>query len=137
MKLGLISSTLWGSKATINKEFYFLGNLIFLCLGLTLLTLYNEVDIDEAGLKIRVFIFFWRFVPWEDVIRITITPIVGANNPTQWRFIQVRKLTIFHHIISLSYKTGSNPIVIINKHIRNYDELFEVIERRLSLRPLN
>jgi hypothetical protein len=81
---------------------------------------------------VRVHVFMWVFVPWEDVLGLTVTPIPGGNDPRLWQFIRVRTLTIFHTLASICYLTGRNPIIIVNKHMRGYDELMATISEHVS-----
>jgi hypothetical protein len=97
-------------------------------------TLYTEVVASDEGMKVRVLIFKWMFVPWEDVLGITITPLPGGNDPNLWRFVQVRKLTLFHRVAGLAYYTGLYPVLIINKHIEDYEELIRIIEEHIAQR---
>jgi len=83
-------------------------------------------------MRVRVFIFKWVFIPWEDVLGITVTPIPGGNDPNLWRFIRVRRLTLFHRLSSICYCTGIKPVLIINKHIENYEELIRTIEEHVA-----
>lgn len=103
-----------------------------LIIGCTLLTLYTEVIVTEAGMKVRVFIFKWVFIPWEDVLGITVTPIPGGNDPNLWCFIRVRRLTFFHRLASICYLTGLQPVLIIGKQIEGYEELMQIIEAHVA-----
>lgn len=103
-------------------------------IGGTLLTLYTEVIVTDDGMKVRVFIFKWVFIPWEDVLGVTVPPIPGGNDPSLWRFIRVRKLTLFHRLSSICYCTGIKPVLIVNKHIEGYEELIRTIEEHVEQR---
>lgn len=111
---------------------YLGGAWIPIFLGCTLLTLYTEVVVTEEGMKVRVFIFKWVFIPWEDVLDITVTPIPGCNDPNLWRFVRVRRLTFFHRLASICYLTGLKPVLIINKHMEGYEELIRTIEEHVA-----
>lgn len=105
-----------------------------LIIGCTLLTFYTEVIVAEAGMKVRVLIFKWVFIPWEDVLAITVTPIPGGNDPNLWRFIRVKRLTLFHRLLSICYLTGLQPVLIIGKQMEGYEELIQIIEEHVAKR---
>ena len=130
--LGMLPESWWGNRPIGDYVGLLLGSLIFLVIGGTLLTLYTEVIVTEDGLKVRVLVFKWVFIPWAEVLGITVTPLPGANSPSLWRFIQVKRLTIFHRLTSSCYLTGLNPVIIINKNLRGYEELVQVIEKHLE-----
>jgi len=103
-----------------------------LVIGCTLLTLYTEVIVGKEGMKVRVFIFKWIFIPWQDVLDVTVPPIPGGNDPNLWRFIRVRRLTFFHRLVSICYLTGLKPVLIIGKQIEGYEELIQTIEEHVA-----
>lgn len=83
-------------------------------------------------MRVRVFLFFWTLVPWKDVLGITVTPIPGYSDPSRMRFVQVRRLTLFHRILSISCLTGIHPVLFINNYIGDYEGLVEVIEEHIE-----
>lgn len=103
-----------------------------LLLGGILLSLYTEVITSAKGMKVRVFVFAWVFVPWEDVLGVVVPALPGANAPRRWHFVQVRRLTFFHRLLGMMYLTGSKPVVVINRSIDGYEELLRVIEERIE-----
>ena len=54
----------------------------------------TEVIVTERGMRVRVFVFRWVFIPWEDVLGVTVPPIRGGNGPKLWRFVRVPRLTL-------------------------------------------
>lgn len=115
-----------------NDLWFLAAPWILFFIGMSLLTLYTEVIVTEAGMKVRVFIFKWVFIPWEDVLEITVTPLPGYSDPNLWRFIRVRKLTLFHRLDSICYLTGLKPVLIINKHMEGYEELIRIVEEHVA-----
>jgi len=108
------------------------GPLVALAFGGVLSTLYTEVIVTNSGMKVRVYIFKWAFIPWKDVLGVTVPPIPGCNDPNLWCFVRVNRLTLFHRLASISYKTGSKPVLIINKYIEGYGELIKRIEEHVE-----
>jgi hypothetical protein len=105
---------------------------VFLIGGATVLTLYTEVIVTTRGIKVRVFIFRWIFIPWEDILDVTVPSIPVYNDPNLWCFIRVRKLTLFHRLVSLNWRTGSDPVLIISKYMDGYRELIKIIEEHVE-----
>jgi hypothetical protein len=102
-------------------------------LGSFFLNQYTEIIVADQGMWVRVFLLKWVFVPWEDVLNITTTP--STYLPALLHLIQVRKLTVFHRLISITYRAGSKPSIVINGHMRNYQELLETIEKHIGQKP--
>lgn len=116
---GVVPSVIQGYRVS-EKLGLLVGGCIFILLGGTLLTLYTEIVVTEGGINARVFIFKWVFIPWEDVLGVTTPPLPSYNDPSLWCFVQVRRLTFFHRLISRAYNTGSEPVLIINRHIEDW-----------------
>ena len=93
-----------------------------------MITQYTEIGVTDTGMKVRVFVFWWVFIPWEDVLGVTVPPLPVYNDPRLMRLIRVRKLTLFHRLASICYATGPQPILIVNKHMADYEELIQTIE---------
>lgn len=93
---------------------------------------YTEVIVSAAGMRVRVYFFKWVFIPWEDVLGITVTPIPGGNIPTLWRFVQVRRLTCFHRLASMAFLTGPWPVLVIGRDLSDYGELVQIIEEHVQ-----
>lgn len=108
------------------------GGWVPLILGAMLLTLHTEVIVTTRGIKVRVFIFRWIFIPWEDILDVTVPSIPVYNDPNLWCFIRVRKLTLFHRLVSLNWRTGSDPVLIISKYMDGYRELIKIIEEHVE-----
>ena len=112
-------------------EFMLVGWIPFM-MGATLLSLYTEFDIADEGMRVRVFAFKWVFIPWEDVLGLTLPRIPGGNDPRLWHFVRVRKLTPFHRLLSLSYQMGADPVLPIHRRIENYEMLVQIIEEHIE-----
>lgn len=113
------------------------GPLVALAFGGILSTLYTEVIVTDVGIRARVCILKWVFIPWENVLGVTVPPIPGFDDPNLWRFVRVKKLTIFHRLVSMSYLTGWEPVLIINSHIEGYEELIRAIEEQMRQKKLH
>lgn len=115
-----------------SQDIQFAGTAwIPLVLGGILLTLYTEVIVSDDGIKARVFVFKWVFIPWNDVLDVIATPLLGYAGYADsqlWCFVRVRKLTPFHRLASACYLTGLEPVLIINMHIEGYEELIQIIK---------
>jgi hypothetical protein len=138
--LGAVLGLLPHGMQTVSE---YIGGLLFgsipCLLGGTLLTYHTEIVVTDRGLKARIFIFKWVFIPWEDVLGVIVPPIAiqygamwGADALRFMRAIRVRRLTLFHRLMSLSQRTGWQPVLIVNYRLRGYDELLQTIEDRVS-----
>lgn len=106
-----------------------IGPWICFMLGGLDLARYTEVIVTATGMRVRVYFFKWVFIPWEDVLGITVTPIL--NIPTLGRFVQVRRLTYFHRLASMAFLTGPQPVLIIGNDLSDYVELVQIIEEQV------
>jgi hypothetical protein len=132
--VGRIVTGLLGGKTPLVDDLWLLvGTLIGILVSGTLLSLYTEVIVVEKGIKARVFLFFWVFIPWEDVLGLAVLPpALAAQDPYRWRLVQVKRLTFFHRLASQAYLTGPDPVLIITKKIKGYEQLVETIEAHLA-----
>jgi hypothetical protein len=132
-----------GIKATLSiflestKEYPTKDAILFIigpCLVLygagVISTLYTEIIITDLGMKVRILIFKWRFIPWQDVLGIS-PPVLGGSYNV-WRLIIVRQLTLFHRIVSLVYRTDFKPVLLICSQIQGYNELIRTIEEHVE-----
>jgi len=133
-----VLSTLLSHAVPGQEELGFLwAPWVSILVGATLLSLYTEVIVTEKGMRARVLLFFWKFIPWKDVLGITVTPIPGSSDPSRMRCVQVRRLTFFHRILGICYLAGIHPVLFINKHIEDYEGLVEVIEEHIEQNQLS
>ncbi len=87
--------------------------------------------VDE-GMWVRVFVLKWFFIPWEDISGITRPTVAYSSIPQLWYFIQVRKLTIFHKLLGITYRTGPEPVLVIYERMEDCQELIEIIEEHIG-----
>jgi hypothetical protein len=109
-----------------------IGAWIFLILGGTLLIHHTEIIVTDKGIRARILLLKWVFIPWEDVLDVTVPSVLGYSNSSLMRFIQVKKLTPLHQLASLCYTTGSNPVLIINWCMNGYEEVIQIIEEHIK-----
>jgi hypothetical protein len=108
------------------------GGCAFVIGAGTVSTLHTEIIVTNKGMKARVLIIGWVFIPWEDILDIGVVPMPRYNDPSTWRYIRAKKLTCFHRLASLSYGTGTDPVLIIYKRLDGYKELLQTIEEHVG-----
>jgi hypothetical protein len=113
----------WAELATL------FGSILFLLTILPMMiNTHTEVQVVEEGLLVRVFVFrfLWKFVPWEDVVKITKSP-----RPDRWWkkvwIVQVKQLTLWHRMLSASYLAGWQPGIAITSDLQGREELLKII----------
>lgn len=96
------------------------------------LATYNEIQITDKTLRVRIFIFFWRDISWNDVVSLSSSPMPGASDIHRWCFIKVERLTVFHRLVSLGFWVGIKPSVVLYKQLRDYEELLNIIQTKVD-----
>jgi hypothetical protein len=114
-----------------------------LCLSVIFLIIFSHQDINhhnsiqvlEKGLRVRVFffIFLWKFIPWSDVISIELSPLVDRWNNSVW-VIVVKRLTFWHRRLSVIYRVGNLPGIILSSDLNQRGELMDLVEKHISQR---
>lgn len=109
-----------------------LGAWIPLVIGLVLLAMHtSEIEVHEDGIQVHIFVFKQVFIPWQDILNVRTPNLPGYRDPSLWTFIQVRKLTIFHRLVGIVYLMGPQPVLMINRHLKGYDELISLLKERI------
>jgi hypothetical protein len=109
----------------------FLG-LPSLGISVFFLNLYSDIRVLQDGIEVQVFLLWWIFVPWENVldIRPTIQSRILGHRRSQ--LILVRRLTIFHRYIGWSLGMTLKPAINIKGTQRGYDDAVRLIRERLG-----
>lgn len=122
-----------GIRPSLGDLQLILGAWIPLVIGLVFLAMYTaEIEVYEQGIQVRIFVFKRVFIPWQDILDIRTPNLPGYNDPSLWIFIQVRKLTIFHRLVGIAYLMGPRPVLMINRHLRGYNEIVSLLRERIA-----
>lgn len=95
------------------------------------LNMFPDLGISAEGLHVRFFAVKWLFVPWSDVIDLSITPATAASK-TPGYVIRVRKLTIWHRMLGYFMGSGTTPGVIFASDIEGYDRLVRELRTHIE-----
>ena len=96
---------------------------------LFLANLHPNIRILETGLEVQVFLFWWDFVPWDDIHEVRDQSV----GKWQINLVIVRKLTPAHRLIGLMYAGWSKHAFLINYRISGYYKLMDTIMTRTGL----
>jgi hypothetical protein len=97
--------------------------LLVVFLSLTVSSVYPSFRISRSGMTVQVFLFWWAFVPWDDVQEIRDT-LLGIN-----KLVIVRKLTPIHRLYGWTLGLTPRPAFVIRKRIEGYDKAIKIIQR--------
>jgi len=86
-----------------------------------------SIRISDDGISVQVFLFWWVFVPWEEVQEIKKRPLLRS------RLVVVRWLTPIHRLIG-STATGFRPAFVLKRSLIGFDEAVKTIEQRIARR---
>jgi hypothetical protein len=109
----------------------FIGSLFFFFFIPGAINTYPEIQVREEGLLVRVFVFcfMWKLVPWEEIIRVNPSP-----RPDRWWrrvwVVHVKRLTLWHRILGASYLAGWQPGIVITSDLQDREELLKTIRDR-------
>lgn len=87
-----------------------------------------EIQVTEEGLLVQVFIVKRMLIPWRDVVGLRPTVLSGLR----MQLLVVRKLTLIHRILGLSFGLTWHPCIPIRGNIGGYDDLTSQINLHLS-----
>lgn len=104
--------------------------IAFLIGWLALWYMFPTVQTSANGMRVRVFSFWWVFIPWGDIINLY------RWNAARKRIVivVVNRLTPFHVLYGAMYAETLKPSFLISASIANYDELIKTIEFRTGKR---
>jgi hypothetical protein len=113
------------------------GMILFMLYGLAVptivfLLLMNStpnIRVYEEGLKVQNFVFWWTFVPWEDVLDL----VFWATRQHLIRVVLVRELTPAHLVLGFFYTYRLKPGFLIMPSIDRYHDLMRIIKSRTGL----
>ena len=109
------------------------GCLFLLAFPPAVVNTHTEIQVREKGMLVRVFVFrfVWKLIPWDDVVRIIKSP-----RPDRWWkpvwVVQVKRLTFWHRLLSASHLTGWQPGIVLTSDLQNREELLKVIRERCA-----
>lgn len=94
---------------------------------------YSRIQITDNGIKVRIFSFrfYWKLIPWDQIIRVELTPNLDRWKQQIW-VIKVKELSNWHKNLSRYYRMGPNPIVILTSDLDNRQFLLEIIYNRVG-----
>ena len=94
---------------------------------------YNRIRVVEGGLQVRIFVFwyFWKFIPWEEITGVDISPRLDRNQASVF-VIKVKRLTVWHSGNSQLYWVGSQPGILVTSEMYNRFELLAIIDQHLQ-----
>jgi len=90
-----------------------------------LMNLYPAFWISQNGLTIRMFPFGSRFVPWNNLVRIS--PFILANS----QLVVLNRLSIMHRLIGVFTGLTSKPSFRIKQSLLNYQDAIETIRQHV------
>ena len=103
------------------------GLLIAVLFPLLFSRTWPNIRISDLGISVQVFLFWWIFVPWEEVQEIKRSFPFGS------RLVVVRRLTPIHRLIG-STATGFRPAFVLKRSLVGFDEAVRTIEQRIARR---
>jgi hypothetical protein len=128
--LGLFIEAVSGVLEYPIKILVMLGGLaVSTIVFLGLMNYTPNIRVYEEGLKVQNFVFWWTFVPWEDVLDLVVWP-----NPIRpVRVVLVRELTPAHLVMGFIYGHRLKPGFLIISSIDRYHDLIRIIKSRTGL----
>jgi len=111
-------------EGSINITGMIISSLLsFILIGLptvTIANMFSVVTITTNGLQVQTFLFWWVFIPWDDII------FIQAYQMGRYHIIGVNYLTPIHkHLFGIWY---GKPVFYIYKGINGYTELIQIIK---------
>lgn len=82
-----------------------------------------SLRITDKGIYVQVFLFWWAFVPWQDVEEIRRLRLSRS------RLVIVRRLTPIHRLISSGSTWKFKPAFLIKHTLIGFDKAVKTIEK--------
>jgi len=98
--------------------------IVFLIGWLALWYMFPTVQTSAKGMRVRVFSFWWVFIPWEDIVSLYRWRVSGRRIV----IIVANRLTPFHVLYGVMYAEMLKPAFLISASIADYDELIKTVE---------
>jgi len=100
---------------------------------------YPTIEVVEGGLRVRVFLwrFVWRMVPWQDVQDIIVSPTRIHNlayGPQTIVLVVVKRLTIWHRLLGETWGAGGKPVLLLHPDMSRREELIRTIAHHTKIR---
>ena len=89
--------------------------------------MYPSIRISHNGIAVQVFLFWWVFIPWDDVEDIRPA---GRLFRRPSRLVVVRRLTAAHRLIGWTYGWTFKPAFVIRRTLKGYDEAVRTIKEK-------
>lgn len=116
-----------------------LGQLVGLIISLvfvlticpTIVNQHNKVHVINGGLKVRVFLILyyrWIEVPWQEILGVEQSTRKDRWKKPIW-VIKVKRLTFWHRYLSMMYKTGNQPVILVSSDMKNRDSLLDLVRK--------
>lgn len=106
---------------------------VLLTLPLTIINQYNTLQTFKTGLRVRVFIFGykWKEIPWEDVVDLELSNQVDKYFQPIW-LIMVKRLTYWHKQLGAGNGIGYRPCIVLTSELDNRSELLDIVRAYLK-----
>jgi hypothetical protein len=95
--------------------------------------MYSDIRISDSGLGVKVFLFWWVFLGWDEVEEIRSGPLSLSGT----RLIVVRRLTPFHRLIGLSAGWTLKPVIVIRRNLQGFHEAVRVVSEKIGESPID
>lgn len=93
---------------------------------------YPDIRTSDEGLAVQVFLFWWVFIPWEDVVDVRLTTIGKMLGSSRSCLVVVRRLTPVHTLIGGTSGTKYQPAFLIRETLEGYADLMKLLRARLE-----
>jgi hypothetical protein len=97
--------------------------VFFLIAWLALWQMFPAIRTSSQGIEVRLFWFWWRSVPWDDVVEVSPWRAAGRR----LLVVVVNRLTWFHRVYGIVYGESVRPAFLISEGIAHCDELLRTI----------
>jgi len=111
-----------------------LASLFFIFVGILLFSgfsnAYPQIRLSERGIAIKVFLFWWIFVPWKNILDIRNSLVAG----TRTQIVVARRLTPIHRMFGLMYALTFRPAFRITRNLQGYHEAMRTIREQTEIK---
>jgi len=97
--------------------------------GFIAMNLYPTIRVEDKGLALSYFVFWWVVIPWDEVIDMRPIPFRRGDV-----LVRAQRITPFHRFFGLRYRLSFLPSFVIGRDIENRDELLREIRERIQIR---
>ena len=104
------------------------GILLSFSLFTILANIYPNIRVSDQGTAVQVFLFWWVFVPWEEIEDIQDSFVAGPRT----QIIIVRQLTPVHRLFGL-YGLTLRPAFRISRRLEGYHDAMRTIRKKTGI----